>query len=252
MKKFISTIAAIAILNVAALSLILSCSSEPTDENTPSSGSNSGNVAKSSSSSIGNNNSASNGNNGSQAMENGPAYRHEDEKKYTGENLKIYMADKRDQNYDLILTEETMLEIGTMNNGEVSLALPQSVDSRFLTKIDEAPPGMEVKPLGVKVLFYKDRLRLIDNSGKYIGNLQYCKKASDTEYHYVYHWYFSENTKISGIVGKIEYKIDAKKGWNKIYLHTKLLADQSSESYFTTDLSKVPDGLKWLVGEFAD
>jgi len=248
MKKFISTIAAIAILNVAALSLILSCSSEPTDENTPSSGSNSGNVAKSSSSSIGNNNSASNGNNGSQAMENGPAYRHEDEKKYTGENLKIYMADKRDQNYDLILTEETMLEIGTMNNGEVSLALPQSVNSRFLTKIDEAPPGMEFKPLGVEVWFYKYELRLIDNSRKHLCNLRYYKKAGDMDY-YVYYWYFSGNVKINGIVGGSEYNIDAKKGWNKVYARIKHLADQSVETYFATDLSKVPDGLKWLVEE---
>jgi hypothetical protein len=159
----------------------------------------------------------------------------------------IYLADKLDQNYNLILTEETMIEAGTMSNGEVSLSLPGNVYSRFLTKIDEAPPGMEVEPLGVEVWFYKDGLRLIDNGGKHIGNLRYFKKASDTEYHYVYYWYFSGNAKISGTVGGSEYKIDAEKGWNKVYAHINILADGSAESYFTTDLSKVPEGLKWIV-----
>jgi hypothetical protein len=68
--------------------------------------------------------------------------------------------------------------------------LPKNVDSRFLDIINKAPPGMEVKPLGVEALFYTDRLRLLDNSGKHVGNLQYYKIASDTEYYVVYYWYF--------------------------------------------------------------
>jgi len=54
MKKIIASIAAIAALNAAALPLTLSCTSEPTGENTPSNG---------------------NGSYGSQAAENGQAYR---------------------------------------------------------------------------------------------------------------------------------------------------------------------------------
>jgi len=220
------------ILTVVLLTLVcLSCSSNQNDENTPSSGS-------------------GNGSYGSQAAENGQTYQYEDETKYTRGDLTIYMADKRNPaNGQPILTEETMLFAGTMSNGEISLVLPQNVDSRFLTKIDKVPPDMEVKPLGVEVWFNTDPLRLIDNNGEHIGDLRYVKKTSDTEYHFVYYWYFSENTKINGTTGKTEYKIEATKGWKKIYHRAKILADQSSESYITTDLSKVPDGLKWLVTE---
>jgi len=194
-----------------------------------------------------------NGEYGLQSAENGQVYKYEDDEKYTLGGLRIYMADKHDHNNGhLILTEETMLEVGTMSNGEVSLALPQNVNSRFLTKIDEAPSGMTVKPLGVEVWFYTTSLRLIDKDGKHVGDLRYGKKASETEYHYVDYWYFLENLKINGIVGKIEYHIEAKQGWNKVYLRSKRLADQSSEHYATTDLSKVPDGLKWFAVEFAD
>jgi hypothetical protein len=51
------------------------------------------------------------------------------------------------------------------------------------------------------------------------------------------------------IIDGSEYKIDAEKGWNKVYFRAKLLADQSSETYSTTDLSKIPEGLKWIVDE---
>jgi len=196
--------------------------------------------------------SGGNGTYGTQAAENGQVYQ-KDDAKYTREDLTIYMAQERDQNGHLMLTEETMFEVGTISNGEVSLALPKNVDSRFLTKIDKLSPGVEIKPLGVEAFLYLDKLRLIDNSGKHIGNLVYCKIASDTEYHCVYYGYFLENLKISGTTQyKDEYKIDAKEGWNKIYVRNKQLADQSSESYITTDLSKVPDGLKWIVTELAD
>jgi hypothetical protein len=217
MKKFISSIAII-----AAAALTLSCYSEPTDKNPPSSG--------------------------SQVAENGQVYKYENGEKYTRGDLKIYMAEKRDYNDNLVLTEETMLEIGTISNGEASFALPQNVEPSFLNKIDVPPPGMEVEPLGVEVWFYKNELRLIDNDRRHIGNLQYYKK-NDAESNLVFYWYFSGNVKISGTVGGSEYNIDAKKGWNKVYVHINTLGDGSAETLFTTDLSKIPEGLKWLVRE---
>jgi len=222
-----------AFLMALSFILIISCSSD-TDNN-------------------GNTQNSGNGVYGEQAAENGQIYQYEHEEKYTRGDLTIYMAQERDQNGHLMLTEETMFEVGTISNGEVSLALPKNVDSRFLARIDELPSGIEIKPLGVDAFLYLDKLRLIDNNGKHIGNLVYCKIASDTEYHCVYYGYFLENLKISGTTqNKDEYKIDAKKGWNKIYVCNKHLADQSSESYITTDLSKVPDGLRWIVTEFAN
>jgi hypothetical protein len=63
---------------------------------------------------------------------------------------------------------------------------------------------------------------------------------------------FSGNVKINGAVGNDEYKIDAKKGWNKVYARVNIITDELLEWYFTTDLSEVPDGLKWIVEEFAN
>jgi hypothetical protein len=206
--------------------------------------------------------SSSNGGNGGSLAENGqamvPNNNGEAEKPYTNSG-KIYLADKHDNMGLPILTDFTMLEAGTISNGEITLALPRNVDSRFLEKINVDEIPLIIEPLDVEVWFYNDPLRIIDNSGKYIGNLLYRKIISDTEdymeYHYVRYWYFSKNAKINGTVGnnryRNEYHIDAKQGWNKVYVHYKNL-DQSVEIYYTTDLSQVPDGLKWTVREFAD
>jgi hypothetical protein len=241
----------LSILFATALLVLFSTSCTSGGDDPPSTSSDS--QSNVSSSSV-NNNSTSNGNCDSQAAENGQAYQYEDAIKYTRGDLTIYIADK-DYDYDnreFYLEEETMLKVGTMNNGEVSHDLPPNVDSRFLIKMEgEIPDSMEFKPLGVEVLISNDPLRLVDKNGKYIGDLRYAKKASDTEYHFVNYWYFSENTKInSTTIGKNEYKIDAKKGWNKIYWHAKFLPDTSSDShYVTTDLCNVPDGLKWIASE---
>jgi hypothetical protein len=212
---------------VPLFALILSCSSEP-DENPPS-----------------------NGAYGSQAMENGPVYQRENDEQYIGEDLTIYLADERNKQGQPILTEETMLMAGTMSNGEVSLRLPNFVDSRFLQKINSAPEGLSVKPLGVEIWFYTDPLRLINNDGSHIGNLRYFKIVSEIESHIVYYWYFSKATKINGTRttenSRDEYKIDAKQGWNKVYTHLKFPTNRSDETYITTDLSKVPSGLKWII-----
>jgi len=152
------------------------------------------------------------------------------------------------------LERKLMFEVGTISNGKVSLDLPKKVDSH-LSKIDEVLYDVEINPLGVEALFHANPLMLMDNSGKHIGNLRYYEKASDTEYHSVYYWYFSENVQINSTAewyDENEYKIDAKKGWNKIYARTELISNQSTKSYFTTDLSKIPAGLKWIVEELAD
>ncbi|MDR2583830.1 MAG: hypothetical protein LBC75_10150 [Fibromonadaceae bacterium] len=243
----------------ALLALFSASCTNGSDEPQSTSSDSQGSVSSSSqgnvSSSSVNNNSTSNGNCDSQAAENGQAYQYEEAIKYTRGDLTIYIADKGYDydNREFYLKEKTMIKVGTMNNGEVSLVLPPNVDSRFLFKIEEEkiPDGMEIEPLGVEVLIYPDKLRLVDKSGKYIGDLVYAKKASDTEFYFVDYWYFSENAKINGTTNseKIEYKIDAKKGWNKVYRRAKLLTDQSSESYLTTDLCNIPDGLKWIVSE---
>ncbi len=152
---------------------------------------------------------------------------------------KIYMAEERNSSGQLVLTEDAMLEVGTMSNGEIYLDLPANVDSRFLSKLESVPAGLDIEPLGAEVWFYTNPLRLLNN-GQHIGNLDYTKIQNDGTYHVIRYWYFSKATRISGL----EYKIEAKKGWNKIYTR-----GTNDESTHTTDLSKVPDGLNWLIRE---
>jgi uncharacterized protein (TIGR02145 family) len=173
----------------------------------------------------------------------------ETQKPYTGSG-KIYMADKHDSRGNLILTEETMLLVGTMDNGKITFNLPENVDSRFLRKMEgDIPAGMEFSPLGVEILFYADAFRLIDDSGNHIGNVMYGKLGSD-ENHIISYCYFSQDGKINGILHDgegmtVKYEINAKKGWNNFYMQF----DEDSFVLATTDLSKAPKGLGWIIGE---
>jgi len=196
--------------------------------------------------------SSSNGENGGSLAENGqaviPNEDGEAEKPYKN-NGKIYLADKHDHsNGQPILTDSTMVEAGIMSNGEITLALPTNIDSRFLTKIKSAPAGLNVEPLDVEVWFYTDPFRFLSN-GKHIGNLEYMKKTNDGIYHKISYFYFSKDTEIKGFAsegGGIEYRIKAKEGWNKVYLK---MNTEDESVYMSTDLSEVPDGLAWFVWE---
>jgi hypothetical protein len=168
-------------------------------------------------------------------------------KPYTG-NGKVYLVEEREKHTGkLILTDETMLLVGTVDNGKITFNCPSSVDSRFLTKSDKAPPkGMTIEPLNVEGWFYSSPFRLMDNSNKYIGDLWYAK-IDDTESHLISIMYFSKDVKINGIEndgegGITNFKINAKKGWNRYYR----IIDESDSGTITTDLSKVPDGLEWI------
>jgi hypothetical protein len=161
---------------------------------------------------------------------------------------KVYMTDRYNSSGRPILTEETALLVGTMDNGKITFNLPQTVDSRFLMKIDDTPNGLDVEPLGVEVWFYTDPFWLVDNNGNHIGDIEY-EKTEGKEIHKISYFYFSEDTKINGFTpdGKGEYRIDAKKGWNGIYWPTNM---DSESGLATTDLSKAPNGLAWLLWEW--
>jgi len=236
------------LFSLAVALFYISCSG---DGNEPTSSSSSGKNSDLSSNSNNPTSGSSNGGNGDTLAENGqamiPDKNGEADKPYTG-NSKIYLADIRDTNNgNLILTEEAMLEAGIMSNGEVTLALPTNIDSRFLIKVETAPAGLNVEPLGVEIWFYNDPFRLLNN-GKHTGDLEYAK-ISNGIYHKITYYYFSKDAKINGSLeegGGIEFKIEAKEGWNKIYFKMNI---EDESGYITTDLSEVPDRLAWLMWE---
>jgi len=166
-------------------------------------------------------------------------------KLYTGSG-KIYMA--------LSGSSETMLEIGSMSNGKVTLALPENVDSHFLRSWNEAEPS------DVEIGSYTQPLRLFSNSGKLIGGLTLEGTETDKEkyfkIHRIFYWYFSKDAEIKYppyYFGDIcVYDIDAKEGWNKIYVYMDYLIGDYGEAIgngicYKTDLSEVPGDLMWWV-----
>jgi len=168
---------------------------------------------------------------------------------YTGGG-KVYIAEKFSNGGNLILTEEDMIFIGTMNDGIITFNCPENVDSRFLMEV-KAAPGVEVEPLGVEALLYTEAFRLIGSNGEHIGNIRY-KKQNDPEFYTITYGYFSEEVKINGEYHSehgdgYKLEMDAKKGWNKIYALITDLGDEYYSVFETTDLGKAPDGLEWTI-----
>jgi len=161
-------------------------------------------------------------------------------------NGNVYMADKRDNLGQPILTEESMLLVGKVNNGKITFNCPENVDSNFLMELREKP-GREVEPLGVKAWFYTDPFRLIKN-GDYIGDIRYEKRPA-REFHEITYIYSTSDFKASGWEGSMELEINAKKGWNKTYYYMRedLQSEDRFSGFATTDLSEVPDGLEWVI-----
>jgi len=177
------------------------------------------------------------------------------QKLYTGSG-KIYMALWGDN------TSESLLEVGSMINGKITLALPENVDSHFLES-----SARHVKPSDVEVGSYTRPLRLFNNSGKLIGGLKYegLKYLTETDegkfyrHHKIFHWYFSKDAKMEYSYYNLEtktfecnYNIDAKQGWNEIHFYQDLLMNDGlvlgqKVPCYTADLSKVPNDLMWLV-----
>jgi hypothetical protein len=178
-------------------------------------------------------------------------YDYETSEPYTGSGGKVYMAEERTSQGELMLTEETMLLVGSVNNGEIILNFPQSVDSRFLMVVGNSSEGFRAEPPDAQVWFYTSSLRLIDDSGEYIGDIEYAKIIDNKEFHSISYLYTSKDLIIEGVqkpqeneVNGInaEFKINAKKGWNKIYRYVN---HKSKYGLLTADLSKVPNGLEW-------
>ena len=152
-------------------------------------------------------------------------FKRDDFELYKGSG-KIYM---RDYNADPYRENpENMLEVGIVNNGKITISFPKTIDSRFLTT--KLNSEFDTEPEDVETLFYKASFMLMDNNGNYVGDLDYSSAAGIDSRSGIQFWYFSEDAKLKDedvpiyvspgvayISPKAFDRIDAKKGWNKIY-----------------------------------
>jgi len=168
----------------------------------------------------------------------------------------VFMSDSN-INTDNPLLFETMLKVGSMWNGKLNLNLPEDVDALFLTKQEpDMPPGMYTEPMDVEAWLYEKPLIFAAYYQEmYTGDLEY-KMIDENKIHKIFYWYFSKDAKINHSyynsemeTYECEYSIDAKKGWNKVYFYESIA---NGRTCYTTDFSRVPDGLKWFFTPVAE
>jgi hypothetical protein len=176
---------------------------------------------------------------GSVPESNAPVY-YQDGKEYTGNGtVKLVCWDGEKEVEGPI--------VGTVTGGKLTLNLPSSVSNEYLTEASgmfENIPEITVTPgdvlIDMGMSFY-----LFEGDEK-LASIE--KKSGDAS-HSVMYRYFSKAATIKGTfitVGNYPrtYNFDARTGWNAIYRH-----DAENEDIWTTDLSKVPSGLKWTINQ---
>jgi hypothetical protein len=172
-----------------------------------------------------------------------------DGKQYTGSGtVKLMYWGEGDSNGKSIAT------VGTVTDGKLTLSLPAIIPDQYLVYGEDwmkQIPALTITPADVQFgtsmgfdIFYEN-----SQKGFYFG-----KETSDT-HDDVSYMYFSKAAKISGnssntsedgVTQTQSMNIDAKAGWNKIY-SSYLQSGNTRTVTYTTDLSKVPSGLKWTI-----
>ncbi|GHV88653.1 hypothetical protein AGMMS50267_10130 [Spirochaetia bacterium] len=155
---------------------------------------------------------------------------------YTGSNTvkgKIYNV-----------TPEVFLDVGTITDGKLTLALPEIVQDAWLDIYEGSSAIIEPSDLRV---YYKGFGRVFNGSNE-TGYLSFTNDA-DTQEHNAYYIYFNKDATITGTHvsssnpgNSTEYTITGKKGWNLVYEHDV----DSGKSVVTTNSSSMPNNMKWF------
>jgi hypothetical protein len=166
-----------------------------------------------------------------------------DGKTYTGNdgtvNL-VYWAEGSD-------FPEVIGTAGTVTNGKLTLSLPSSVPDRYLgpgSYLTEQMPGVAITPANVQISFDVDFI--FDDSS--IG----LEKGSENTRYRILYWYFSKGAEITGTFSNTNrgytqtYDVSAKAGWNRLY-RSITESGNTETSTITTDLSKIPSDLRWVI-----
>jgi hypothetical protein len=149
--------------------------------------------------------------------------------------------------YSVKKSDRVYVEIGKITGGRLSFTLPATASEQYLYPIlEDMPSGITVSPSDARLAivdFY-----FFDDSNREIGYLSFGET-----YHQVGYLYFDREVTMNGTgIGtngdgspfSQTWSINARKGWNKAYVVYAVSPPWGST--VTTDLSKVPSGLKWV------
>jgi len=159
--------------------------------------------------------------------------------------IKILAYSPDDKNED-----EIFINSGNLTNGIVKLNLPSTIPDKYL---EEFPPldihelsSCTDYPDGIKY-FGNDNFKLFNSNGERIGRLK-LERSDGQEGNGIVYFYFSKSGKIICDYEEEDEryitKMDAKVGWNKIYVHSNY-ADGYIKEYNTNNI--LTKEMKWII-----
>jgi hypothetical protein len=177
--------------------------------------------------------------------------------------IKIVLGDTYTDNHIII-------NAGSVTNGVVKLELPQTIPDEYLSKYisniheDDYTTRCTDYPEDIKVVDFGMDMReyfvLIDNNGAYIGELiiAYFPNGLVTETEGINYLYSAKAGRITcnykriegSLASTINVNIDAKAGWNKIYLHydwDSRYPGGVSKVEVGTDVNILTKEVKWFL-----
>jgi hypothetical protein len=144
-----------------------------------------------------------------------------------------------------LYNSDSSIYLGSVTNGIVELELPPIISDEYLRDIDSfEEAGCEVSPKDAKI--GDESFSLYNNNGDYSGKLNpvdLVEYMEDTGlYENIQYWYFSKAAKIICDLVEdddddeyiINIDIDAKAGWNKLYITSK---EFSTKNILTKNLN---------------
>ena len=152
--------------------------------------------------------------------------------------VKMYL---RNEEYDK--NDITLINIGSVTNGIVKLELPTTIPEKYLS---ENFHDCEVFPKGAKI-YYATHTWLVDNNEKDISlSLGYL--GNDYTY-FVIFLYSLESATVSCEDEDSKTDIEAKSGWNKVYVKKTYSCDRCDAYYVqsTNDIQKKEKEMKWFI-----
>jgi hypothetical protein len=148
----------------------------------------------------------------------------------------------------------TYVDMGTLVKGELTLSPPQSISDGYLYK-PAIPENITIEPSDAKMF----GARLYLYRGETIAGALSFGKSTKNESHSILYWYFPQAASITGELSvpsgfldgntSYYYQINAKAGWNQVYLFDNTTSDGGNVTRtMTTDLTGAPADLKWTLG----
>jgi len=171
--------------------------------------------------------------------------------------VQAYISDTEEFTGDAtLIVNDGSFEAGKIVKGKVYLELPKTLDASYLTQSDDmtVPPTKSARVFSFHVV--------VDS--KDIGWLQLKKDIVvegwdvEKELNQMSFFYYPNDCTVTGtntgqwksVTIHSEWDLKAKKGWNAIFskgAYDKNADPKNSTRLFTTDLSKVPADIKWMV-----